>query len=398
VNEVFRQLFQDSSIAGAMLISALFVLLVVLPLIGAMYLVYFVLTLPLRRNERARMFLDLLELGLKDGRTPEAAIADAATSRDASLGARFHLLAAHLGQGLRLTQALERTPRLLPPQIVAMLKTGERIGDVGKVLPASRLLLKDGISNVRGALNYLILLSFTATPFATFVPLALKIKVLPAFRSVFQGMGEGAALPAFSSFVIDHSAIFILAQASIMGLIWLVTLAYVAGPRLRGWIDDVVPGAAQWIDRLLWAFPWRRKRLQRDFSAMLATLLEAGVPETEAVGLAGESTANLVVRRRAEKVRALLRQGANLPDALCALDASGELHWRLANAFRRGGGFVRALTGWHEALDAKAFQLEQSAAQTTTTLLVLLNGCVVACIFVAIFLVLVQLINAVTVW
>ena len=56
-------------------------------------------------------------------------------------------------------------------------------------------------------------------------------------------------------------------------------------------------------------------------------------------------------------------------------------------------GFVRALTGWHEALDAKAFQLEQAAAQVITTVLVLINGLIVASIMIAVFLVLIQLIN-----
>ena len=80
------------------------------------------------------------------------------------------------------------------------------------------------------------------------------------------------------------------------------------------------------------------------------------------------------------------------------MDNTPEFHWRISNALARGAGFLRALTGWHEALDAKAFQLEQSAAQITTTGLVLLNGVIVASIIVAIFLALVQLINQATLW
>jgi type II secretory pathway component PulF len=80
------------------------------------------------------------------------------------------------------------------------------------------------------------------------------------------------------------------------------------------------------------------------------------------------------------------------------LDDSGELQWRLSNALRGTGGFARALTGWHEALDAKAFQLEQTAAQVTTALLVLLNGFIVACILIGMFLPLIQLLNRATLW
>jgi len=94
-----------------------------------------------------------------------------------------------------------------------------------------------------------------------------------------------------------------------------------------------------------------------------------------------------------------LAQGVKLPEAVRALDDSGELQWRLANALHGGGrGFVKALTSWHEALDAKAFQLEQTAAQVTTTLLVLLNVFIVACILIGMFLPLIQLLNQASLW
>ena len=99
------------------------------PVCAGVYLVYFLLSLPMRRNERTRLFLDCLGLGLKEGRPPEAALLEVASSRDRALGVRFHLLAAQLQKGLRLGDALARVPRLVPPSVVAMLKAGERIGE-----------------------------------------------------------------------------------------------------------------------------------------------------------------------------------------------------------------------------------------------------------------------------
>jgi type II secretory pathway component PulF len=351
--------------------------------------------LPLRRNERARIFLDLLELGLREGRTPEASISAAAASRDRSLGVRFQLLAAHLAQGLPLSQALAQVPRLLPPQVTAMLKTGERIGDLRKVLPACRLLLRDSVSSVRGALNYLILLAFAVTPAMIVVPIVIRVAVLPKFMDVFAAMLDNAQLPAFTRLVFNGNGISTAIQLGIAVIIWLAMLAYVGGPRLHAWLHRAFPGTQDWM---LARLPWRRKRLQRDFSAMLAVLLDAEVPEPEAVKLAAQSTANLAVVRRGEKVCALLKDGVKLPEAIRALDNSRELHWRLSNALGRGAGFVRALTGWQEALDAKAFQLEQAAAQTTTAVLVLLNGLIVASFMIAVFLVLVSLINGAVLW
>jgi type II secretory pathway component PulF len=211
-------------------------------------------------------------------------------------------------------------------------------------------------------------------------------------------MGAGALLPAFTRFVFASGSSFLIVQVSVMGLIWLLTLAYLGGPRLQAWFGRVLPGGTWLLDRITFLLPWRRKRLQRDFSAMLAVLLESNVPEAESVRLAGESTANGVFRRRAERAAGLLAKGVKLPEAVRVVDGSGELQWRLANALRGRGGFVKALTGWHEALDAKAFQLEQTAAQVTTTLFVLLNGLIVASIVIGMFLPLIQLLNRATLW
>jgi len=379
----------------AVVLMFLIYVLIGLPMVcGFLYAMYFLLTLPMRRNERSRMFLDLLELGLKDGRTPEAAMLEAADSRDPGMGKRMYLLAAHLRSGLRLSEALERVPQLLPSQIRAMLKAGERIGDVAKVVPACRQLLRDGVSQVRGAHNYLILLAFCVTPITLLIPILIAVKVLPQFRMIFNGMGLGS-MPAFSAMVFSQGGVFLFAQTVFLLLLWALMIAYIGGPRLREWISRLLPGAPDAFASLL---PWKRKRLQRDFSTMLAMLLDANVPEAEAVTIAAEATANRVMIRRGGKMRELLAQGVKLPVALRELDDSGELRWRIANALQARGGFLRALTGWHEGLDAKAFQVEQASAQVATTALVLANGVMVACVVIAVFLLLINLINEACLW
>ncbi len=376
-----------------------YVLLGLLPMFAALYVVFYCLTLPMRRNERVRVFLDYLEQGMREGKTPEGALLDVMQSQDRALGPkRLHLLAAHLQQGFRLTQALEQVPRLASPQIRAMLRAGERIGDVARVLPACRLVLRDSVSHVRGALNYLLILAFVATPFTIFIPVTLRVKVLPSFQTVFLGMYEGAQLPAFTRFVFAESTLFTSIQVGIFLVVWAATLIYLAGPRLRDSLETALMGSTYWIDWLVYRLSWRRKRFERDFSGVLATLLEAGVPEDESVRLAGEATDNAVMRRRAGEVCSRLKSGMKLPEALLVFRDAGELRWRVANALRAGGRFSHALAGWQEALDAKAFQLEQTAAQLLTTALVLLNGAVVACIVIAMFIPLIQLVSRVMLW
>jgi type II secretory pathway component PulF len=138
--------------------------------------------------------------------------------------------------------------------------------------------------------------------------------------------------------------------------------------------------------------------MQRDFSAMVAILLDAGVPEARAIAMAANSTANQIVIGRSNLAIADLRAGKSLPEAMKQLDDSGGLHWRLANALHATNGFREALSGWLETLDAKAFQQEQAAAQAITTACVLLNGVMVGLITTGTFQALIAIINAGVLW
>ena len=138
--------------------------------------------------------------------------------------------------------------------------------------------------------------------------------------------------------------------------------------------------------------------MQRDFSVMLAVLLDAGMPEPQAVVLAANCTANAIFQRRAARAGEGLRQGLKLTEAIQTMDDSGEFRWRLTNSCRAQAGFLQALAGWHESLDAKAFQQEQAAAHAVTTSLVLLNGVFVGVVVTSVFQFLVSITNAGVLW
>ncbi len=366
-----------------------------LPLLGVVWFIYFLLSLPLRRQERAAFLLDLIESGSQAGRSPETSIITFAQSRDRTMGWRFYLLAAYLETGLRLGQALDKVPYLLPPRIGGMLKTGQEIGDVKKVLPLCRRFLNDGVSKTQGAINYLVLLAFVFTPVFPAPMTVMRIYILPKWKDIFHSMSDGP-LPALTQIVFDDNGWFVIIQYTMMLLLYVAAAFYIAGPRTSVWLKRNLSIAI--LDRLAFRIPWKRKRMQRDFSAMLAMLLDAEVPEARAIQLAAESTANEVFVERARKVVAELSQGKTLNEALQRFDGTGEFKWRLDNGAKGANGFSAALNGWLEALDAKAFQLEQSTAQLLTTGLVLLNGLMVGVIVIGLFGALVVLVDKAVLW
>jgi len=379
----------DEFIATVLMLMAMGAIWVPL-LWGVLALVHFLLTLPMRRAERARRFLELIDSAIQQGRPVEETIISVAQSRDLSMGVRFHLLAAWLEQHLPLETALLKVPRYLPPQITRMLLAGRKMGDLRKVLPACRQLLKDAVSQTRGAINYLLILTFVVTPFGIFIAGMLDVVVMPKFREIFEGSLGGGNLTGWMVLVSAHFRTLMTLQATILLLLWTTVFIYTGGPRLAGWFP-ILAGFRHWV-------PWRRKRLQRDFSTMLAILLDSGMPEAEAVILAADCTANEHFRQRARRAVNGLKQGLSLTEAVKAMDDSGEFGWRLTNATHGAGGFLRALAGWHESLDAKAFQEEQAAAHGITSALVLWTGLFVGAIAISVFMFLVSLTNTAVLW
>ena len=353
-------------------------------------LLHLLLSLPMHRRDRALFFLDLLETVLQRGQPVEQAILAAAEHRDRAIGVHFFMVAAHIENGDRLGEALEKVPGFLPPQITAILQTGERLGDLKKVLPACREVLRVAPDTVRSTMHYMVAILLIFAPIACWLITMLSVFVIPKFKEVFAGM-DFQVWP-FTAFVLYlyNSRILVGFEMLVFLALMSVALIYIGGPGFVRWFQFRSVPVVDWIT---WRIPWKQKKLQRTFSAMLAVMLDAGVPEAVAVRLAGDCTANEICRQRALRVVAALEKGAKLDEAVRAFDNSGEFHWRLTNATHAHGGFLNALRGWHEALDAKAFQQEEVATHALTSGLVILNGVVVGLISIGMFGMLVMLLK-----
>jgi len=363
--------------------------LVLLPGGAFALLMHYLLSLPMRRRDRALFFLDLLETVLQRGQPVEPAILSAAKNHDRSIGVRFFIVAAYLEGGARLGEALAEEPRFLPPQINAILRTGEELGDLQKVLPACREILHVASDTVRTTMHYMMTILLLFAPIACWMICFISILVIPRFKEI--AAGTNVPLWPLTTFVFSHALWPVAYEAALFCVLAAVAIIYIGGPGFVRWFQSPSFPIVDWIT---WHVPWKQKKLLRTFSAMLAVLLDGGVPEADAVRLAADCTANEICRRRGQRVAATLEQGVKLNEAVSAFDDSGEFHWRLTNAVHARGGFLPALRGWHEALDAQAFQQEEAATHAATSGLVIINGVLVGLVVTALFGVLIVMIKA----
>lgn len=352
---------------------------------------YFLMTLPWRRRERAAMLLDLLELGRRDGRSPEQTLASLMDIPDRQLPVRLHLLAAHLETGRSLDQALEQVPHLLPPNIRALLGVGLRYGPPERVFALCRQALITRLGPDRSGLIYLSLI-FTFVGLAGLQSLLMfRVIIQPKLMQILADLSGDTSSFDWLRQCLDASAWSLGASLVFGAGLYLALFTHVGGPRILG--------LAGLTDRLRLLVPWQRDRIHRDFAGMFGLLLDAGVPERVAVEEAARATGNRVIAAHAAEVVHRLGQGETLPQAIRHLDGAGEFRWRLANAqhgsFGAGGSrFTETLRGWLRALEARANQHESNAIQAVLCGMLLSFGVAVGLHCVGVFGWLVTIVEA----
>jgi len=216
----------------------------------------------------------------------------------------------------------------------------------------------------------------------------IAIFVWPKFRAIAQDIGSENMVPLLTWSDAPFNWSFVLANLSMVA--WLIVLLSICLQGAGAWLRHV-PGWTWLSHSFSMRIPWRRRRMQRDFSALLGLLLDAGVPEAEAVRLAAEGTGNSRFQRRADRVVEDLKQGVKLTDAVRWLDDRGEFRWRLRNVSQGQSRFGAALAGWQEALEAQAYRQEQLFSQALSSGFVLLNGLMVGLATVSVFSMLVKI-------
>jgi len=341
--------------------------------------------MPNTQKEKAKNFVDLLEIGIKDGRSPEQTIVELSKMREQSFGLRFHILAAHIEDGFRLGQALEKTPKFLPQKIRSMLRIGEESGLLRQMLVACRKSLADAKSQTLSGFDYLSP-SFLASVVLPAIFFMLTIFIFPKFIAIL--VDYKIPIPRLTSFIFNSGWVVtfpLLIAAAMLGFRLLFSENSPIRPTLLG-------------DELHFKMPWRHARMQRDFAATFASLLDAGLPEEKALIFAAEATDNQIFIRYVDKVITELRRGLKLTEAIARIDSTGEFQWRLKNAARGQSGFALALSGWVETLDAKAFQQEQTASHLFTSGIVILNAIIVGLVTIGIFEVLIAIISEGVLW
>ncbi len=342
--------------------------------VGVGYLIYWIATLPWRRQERVRLFLEVVDLGLTGGITAEDAIRGACSTRDRAIPTRMQWVSWNFERGMTLEEALTDAGGFLPPDILATLVWGIRNGRLADAVRLSRAGLETRPDASRGgriAVGTLLLL-----PGSTLVLfVALAAYVFPRMVTIADDMGVAVSSgPAGWMFGNGWK------PAAMVFAVNVVFVAAVFGRTAGHWL-----GKLPWFDWFDGLVPWHRQRTQRRFAQLLAMGLDLGAGEADALAAAAAGTGNAVWRRRAGFAAKAMEQGSPLDVAVGSVDRTPEFRWRLATALRRPQWAMESIRGWLDDLEARAERNEAMAGQSFLSFVVLANAVLVGFAAAAVF-------------
>lgn len=246
-------------------------------------------------------------------------------------------------EGYRLSDAMARPGAGFPVLYRAMVAAGESSGALPDILERLADLHEHEqqvSAKVTTALVYPIVLAVTAG----LVVIALMTFVVPKVVDQFESMGQ--ALPLLTRLVMG-------ASEGIQRFGWLA----LAGIALAGFLFNRAlqrPGFRRGFDTLLLRLPVIG-RLIRDvqaarFARTLSTMMFAGVPVLEALGLTGPTVRNSVLREAVADMAVAISEGGGLsaamrraevfPPILVYMTASGESSGRLGLMMARAADYL----------------------------------------------------------
>lgn len=344
-----------------------------------------------RRTSLQDALLDVLAIAAERG-VPLGPAAEAfADSCGGRYRRRANTLAGLLNSGVSLPDALDRVPRILPPDAKLLIRVGSESGLVPGALreaSAARRSRQQSRTNPLPKFVYLIVVLVVMQVISGFI----LYFIIPKFEAIFRDFG--VQLPGITIFVIEASHSVVNTPLLPLLILGEVVLLFHLPFAYFGWSSGYLP----WIDRLLLS-PVDRLLVRRHSALILRALargIEAGKPLTGVLGTLVQYHPSVWIRGRLVRVRDDVRKGADCWKSLRDHGLIRPADAAVLEAASRVGNLPWALRETAESGERRLGYRLQLWLQLLFPAVVLAMGGLVFVLVAAFFLPLITLIEALT--
>jgi type IV pilus assembly protein PilC len=311
-------------------------------------------------------------------------------SRNSGLKSLLYFLKSQVSEGVPLSEAMRAFPNIFPEVHIAVVKSGEQSGKLGKALD-ELAEQAEAMSNMSrrfaSSLVYPTVIAVAAFGLMNFGMFA----IVPRFQTLFGDLGveKVSSLTSFLFFmartVMPITALLCLGSLILLSVI-LVQRRAASG---RLWLDS-------WKLRIPIVGQIAEKVSLARFAGMLGLLLDAGIDLPRAVNLAAEGAGNRVVERLLRNVSADVEIGHTLSESIDRAETMpATLAWRIGVG-EETGALPEALLSMSRLYARQVDSLVTSFAGLLEPLLIIFIGSAVGMLVLGMFLPIAAIINALT--
>jgi len=293
-----------------------------------------------------------------------------------------------VSSGTPLSEAMAKHERVFDSLYSSMVHAGEAGGVLDVVLKRLsdyRERAADIKSKISGAMIYPVIILLVAIS----VVAAVIVLVIPRFNEIFDSMG--IKLPPVTQLLLGISAIAVQYWYLVFGLPVLFFFLHVLMMKKGG-------GYRYRMHSWLLKIPFLGSVLQRSlvagFSRTFGTLLQAGVPHLDALGIVRDTSGNEVMIEGVELIRRTVREGEGISRPMEASGIFDDLVCNMVDVGEQTGELDNMLMQVADAYEAQADRRIDAMFKIIEPMMILIIAVFVGFIIVALFLPLTEIMGA----
>ena len=284
--------------------------------------------------------------------------------------------------GSSLSDALAKHKKIFSALFINMVKAGESSGMLDEILDRLAAYLEKTSSlqkKVHSAMVYPMIVSGMAVT----ITIVLIWKVVPVFKTIFQGFG--AKLPGPTMALISMSEFLqkyiILIAIGLVGLSFLFK-RYIGTDKGRTVVDGIL------LNMPIFGILFRKVAVSK-FTRTLSTLIKSGVPILSALEIVGKTSGNKVVEMAIDGVRSSVREGESIAEPLAKSKIFPAMVTRMVSVGEQSGELEKMLAKisdfYDEQVDTAVSGLTSMIEPLIIAFLGIVIGSIVICMFLPIF-------------
>jgi type IV pilus assembly protein PilC len=290
--------------------------------------------------------------------------------------------------GSTFSEGLAQHPKIFNRLYVNMVKAGE-LGGVLEVVLNRLAEFQEKAQKIKGKVIAAMFYPIAVLVVATVILGVLTVIVIPKFKEVFAGLGEGRPLPAFTTFVLNVSdTIRVHFVYTAIGVA-VVVIAFILFIKTK-------------FGRLVWdkiklkmpvIGPVVTKVSISRFTRTLGTLVSSGVPILQALTIVKETSGNVVIANAVSAVHESVKEGETITAPLEASGVFPPMVISMVDVGEQTGALPEMMMKIADNFDDEVDNAVAAMTSLLEPIMIIFLAVIVGSIVIAMFLPLIDLMN-----